>query len=287
MPVEINPLSDALGAEILGADLARGLGDAEFDRIHRAFLDHQVLVIRGQKLAPEDHIAFARRFGDLEPQHGAEYLLPGYSEIIRLSNEMKDGKPIGVIDAGDYWHSDQAFCKAPSRCTVLYALKLPNRGGDTEFAGMYGAYAALPADLRHRIRGLKGLNAISKLRNPRVQVSRARPGAKQFYEKMDAATDDMAHPLVRTHPETGRKSLYLSPRFTIAIEDLDDGDAQPLLDRLFAHQIRDDFIYRHTWRNGDVVMWDNRCVIHRACGGYVYPDTRLLHRVIVTGDVPF
>ncbi len=287
MVLEIKPLSDALGAEILGADLARPLADAEFEPIHQAFLDHRMVVIRGQKLVPEDHIAFARRFGDLEPQNGAEYLLPGHSEIIQLSNEIKDGKPIGVINAGDFWHSDQAFCKAPSRCTVLYALKLPDRGGDTEFACMHGAYDALDPDLRHRIADLKGINTISKLRNPRVKVSATRPGAKQFYEKMDAETDDMAHPLVRIHPETGRKSLYLSPRFTIAIEDLDDGDAQPLLDRLFAHQIHDDFIYRHTWRKGDVVMWDNRCVIHRACGGYEYPDTRLIHRIIVTGDVPF
>jgi taurine dioxygenase len=199
---------------------------------------------------------------------------------------MKDGKPVGLIDGGDFWHSDSSHRDKPSMATILYAVKNPKEGGDTEFANMNAAYEALPPDVRERIAGLRGVHAVSKLKNKRVTVSARRPDGKDFYERQKSIPDQI-WPLVRTHPVTGKKALYVSPRFTIGIAGLPDTEADELLDTLFAHQLRDEFVYRHRWRDRDLVIWDNRCVIHRATGGYSYPDVRTMHRTVVAGDAPY
>ena len=149
---------------------------------------------------------------------------------------------------------------------------------------MQNAYATLSAGLKERLQGLQGVHTVSKLRNARVEVTR--PGGEEYYKKQ-AGMKDMCHPLIRTHPVSGRKGLYLSPRFTIGIEGMDDDEAQPLLDLLFEHVIQEGNIYRHKWRLGDFVFWDNRSVNHRACGGYAMDDIRLLHRTSTRGDQPF
>ena len=285
MPLTVTPLSAALGAEITGVDVAAP-DDSALAAIDRAFLDHQVLAIRDQSLTPGRHIAFGGHFGALAIHENAEFALAGNAEILILSNDRKDGRPLGVPDAGDAWHSDFSYREVPSRATILFALQIPDSGGDTEFADMYAAYETLPAATKARIDGLKAVHTINKLRNSRVVISAERRNAAAYYSARGADTPDVTHKLVRTHPETGRKALYLSPRFTIGIEGMDDDAAQELLDELFAHQIRPEFIYRHQWRAGDVVMWDNRCVIHRACGGHVYPDIRTVHRITVLGEAP-
>ncbi len=283
--MEIRRLGPAMGAEILGADL-NAADEADFDRIRDAFLTHQVIAIRDQDLPPAAQLAFSRRFGSLEDQLNAHYTVPGFPEVLVLSNDLKDGKPIGLIDGGDFWHSDSSHRDFPSLATILYAVKNPEHGGDTEFANMHAAYEALPAEWKRRIAGLKGIHAVSKLKNKRVTVSPRRPDGKDFYERQKSLPDQV-WPLVRTHPATGRKTLYVSPRFTIGIEGMSEAEADETLDFLFAHQIRPEFVYRHRWEDRDLVMWDNRSVIHRATGGYSYPDTRTMHRTVVAGDRPF
>jgi taurine dioxygenase len=191
-----------------------------------------------------------------------------------------------LIDGGDFWHSDSSHRDKPSMATILYAVKNPTRGGDTEFANMYAAYEALPLDMKSRIADLKGIHAVSKLKNKRVTVSPRRPDGKDFYERQKSLPDQI-WPLVRTHPVTGKKTLYVSPRFTIGIEGLAEGEADEILDFLFAHQVQAEFVYRHKWRTYDLVMWDNRSVIHQATGGYTYPDVRTMHRTVVAGDRPY
>lgn len=283
--MDIRRLGPTMGAEITGVDL-NCLSDSMFAEIRDAFHTHKVIAIRGQQLEPAAQIAFSRRFGALEDQLNAHYTIDGYPEVLVLSNDVRDGKPVGLIDGGDYWHSDSSHREYPSMATLLFAVKNPARGGDTEFADMVAAYEALPDPVKRRIAQLNGIHAVSKLKNKRVQVSPRRPDGKDFYERQKALPDQ-TWPLVRTHPVTGEKALYLSPRFTIGIEGVSAAEADELLDILFAHQIRAGFIYRHRWEDGDLVMWDNRCVIHRATGGYVYPDIRTMHRTVIAGDKPF
>lgn len=286
MAATIGQLSEVLGAEIRGVDLAAPPGPDEIALVKNAFIDHRVLVIRDQRLSPGDQIAFGRHFGELAIHENAEFALTGNTEILVLSNDRTDGRPIGVIDAGDAWHSDFSYREVPSRATILYALQIPNEGGDTEFADMYVAYETLPDGVKVRIEGRRGVHTINKLRNPRIEISPDRENAEEYYRARGAESPDRTHPLVRTHPVTGRKALYASPRFTIGIADMPDAEAQSLLDELFAHQIKPEFVYRHRWQPGDVVMWDNRCTLHRACGGHRYPDIRTIHRITVLGETP-
>ncbi len=283
--MQVRKFGASMGAEISGVDLAR-VDDDAFKKIRDAFHAHQVLVIRDQDLTPASQIAFSLRFGALEDQLNAHYTVENHPEVLILSNDMKDGKPIGLIDGGDFWHSDSSHRDKPSMATMLYAVKNPTQGGDTEFANMYAAYENLSDDMKRRIAPLKGVHAVSKLKNKRVSVSARRPDGKDFYERQKSLPDQI-WPLVRTHPVTGRKALYISPRFTIGIQGVAEEESDEILDFLFAHQIRPEFIYRHAWRDHDLVTWDNRCVIHHATGGYAYPDVRTMHRTVIAGDRPY
>ena len=282
--MDVRSLGAVMGAEILNVDL-NDLPDDGFAQIRDAFLAYQVIAIRDQTLTPAAQLEFSRRFGALEDQLNAHYTVPDYPEVLVLSNDIKDGKPVGLIDGGDFWHSDSSHRDRPSMATILYAVKNPSRGGDTEFANMYAAYEALPMEMKRRIAGLKGIHAVSKLKNKRVTVSPRRPDGKDFYEKQKSLPDQI-WPLVRTHPATGKKALYVSPRFTIGIAGMAEGEADEILDFLFAHQVRAEFVYRHRWRTRDLVMWDNGSVIHQATGGYTYPDVRTMYRTVVAGDRP-
>ena len=283
--MQVERLSDALGAEVTGIDL-RDLDDAGFAAVRDAFLRHQALVFRGQSLSPDDQIAFSRRFGPLDIHVLVQDQLPSHEEIMVLTTEMKDGKYIGAPSAGDYWHYDLSYTTRPTLCTTLYALEVAQEGGDTAWADMYAAYETLPEATRERIAGLRARHTFNRLRNPRVEVPEAHrhEAAKRYAEP---SPDDAIHPVVRTHPETGRKALFVSPRFTIAIEDMDDAEGQALLDELFEHQVRPQFVYRHKWRAGDFAIWDNRCLLHVACGGVPRGQIRHMHRTIVRGDAPY
>jgi taurine dioxygenase len=287
MRFTVNRLSDTAG-EVVGLDCSAPLGADTLATLKRAMLDFPVVAIRDQTLTPRQQAVFSRQLGPLETQDRKTYCHPDDQDILILSNELRpDGTAVGIVDAGDYWHSDSSHLEEPCRATVLYAVKNPQTGGDTEFINMYQVYDALPDDLRGRVEGRYGIHHISKILNPRVNVSTARTDAVAYYKEREKTTRDMLQPMVRTHPETGRQALYVSPRFTIGIADMDDAEAQPLLDRLFEIMLEPRFRYRHTWRDGDLVVWDNRCLNHQACGGYSLPDIRRMHRTTIRGDKPF
>jgi len=281
--MQVNRLSDALGAEITGVDVA-ALDDETFASIHAAFLEHQVLVFRGQSLAPDAHVAFSERFGPIESRPDRPFTLAGMPEITVLSNRRVDGDPVGVINAGDFWHTDLSFVEKPARATFLHALEVAEEGGDTEWSNMYLAYETLPEDTRRRIDGLRGVHVFDRRRNPRARVD------SQFAANPDVVYSvpipDTTHPMVRTHAGTSRKSLFVSPRFVVGIDGMDDEQAQPLLDELFAHQVRPEFRYRHKWREDDLVMWDNSCLIHIGRGAIKPPGIRHMHRSMVLGERP-
>jgi taurine dioxygenase len=281
--ISVTPLSEVMGAEINGVDLSKPLGPSDVGVILEAFHTYQVLAVRDQRLSPAEQVRFSRYFGELEKPNNIEFAIAEEPHVLVLSNGMKDGKPIGVIDAGDYWHSDSSHRSKPSAVTILHAIKNPSRGGNTHFSNMHLAYEALPAEMQRRLEHLSGVHNSNKLKNKRVTVSAQRPGAREFYESR-SDRPDVTHPLVRIHPVTKRKALFCSPRFTIAIADLPDGEGQALLEELFAHQTKPPFRYTHHYRDGDVVIWDNRCLIHLAGGGYRYPDVRVMHRTVVAGE---
>ena len=284
MTIEIRRLSDALGAEILGAALRR-LDDDMFGIINHAYLEHQMLCIRDQDLDPDSLVQFSERFGVVEPHDNLRFTLKSHPKILVLSNDVDaDGNQIGVIDAGDAWHTDHSFKSHPANCTILFSLKNPSRGGATDFTNQYAAYDALSDEMKEKIAPLRGRHSISKLKNKRVQISGAREDAVEFYKRQEKMIPEIEHPLVRVHPVTGRKSLYCSPRFTIGIVGIGEDEGDNLLDELIAHSVKKEFRYRHHWSDRDVVMWDNRCVNHRATGGYEYPDIRHLYRTTVEGE---
>src|SRR5215831_12317020 len=254
MRFTVNRLSDTAG-EVVGLDCATALDADTLAALKRTMLDFPVVAIRDQMLSARQQAAFSRQLGPLEAQDRKTYCHPDDADILILSNETRpDGSAVGIVDAGDYWHSDSSHLEEPCRATVLYAVRNPKTGGDTEFINMYQVYDALPDDLRRRVEGRYGIHHISKIRNPRVNVSTARTDAVAYYKEREKATRDMLQPMVRTHPETGRQALYVSPRFTIGIADMADAEAQPLLDRLFEIMLEPRFRYRHKWHDGDLVV---------------------------------
>lgn len=287
--MKVTPFDNNFGAEITGVDLKDPSSEIT-ERIYQAFLDHQVLAIRDQNLTPLEQVKFSERYGELEWQENAKFVHPEHDKVLILSNEIRpDGSAVGVVDAGDFWHSDSSHHKEPVTATILMSIKVPSQGGDTDFCDMYRVYNALPEDLRERLRGMNGIHHVSKAVNPRVKISENRPGAKEFYAMQAKERPYIKQPLVRTHDETKKQALYVSPRFTVGIEGMDDEEAQQILDQLFAyiHDPERKYHYRHKYRDGDLVLWDNRCVVHRATGGYAKDDIRRLHRTTIVGKEAF
>jgi taurine dioxygenase len=275
----------ACGAEIV-FDLARGIDDTTYREIERAFHDNIVVVFRGQRLSSERHVEFSRRFGELEIHIVKKYLLPGFPEILLISNIRDErGEHIGLADAGFTWHTDTSYRRRPSRCSLLYAKEVPHRDGrplgETVFANAIAAYEAVPETLRKRIDGLKAIHRYSARR--RVTDS---PRPKLTPEQL-AETPDIAHPVVRTHPYTGRKSLYVTAGECIGIEGMPEDEGVDLIAELDAHCVRPEFLYRHEWQVGDLLMWDNAASMHLAVCDYALPERRLMHRTTVIGTVPF
>ncbi len=280
MTIDIRPLAPALGAEVRGADLSRPLPDDAFVRIKQAHLDHSVLVFRDQHLTPEQHIAFSQRFGDLHIHMLDQYLMTGHPEILVLSNVKEGGRALGIEDAGRYWHSDVTYEEEPPLGSLLYGAEVPPQGGDTLFVSMYAAYEALDAATKRRIASLRARHRYN------IDKERQRHGKIQVTDAQSAALKEVSHPVVRTHPESGRKALYVNPGFTIGIEGLAETEGAALLEELFGHNDDARFQYRHVWRQHDLVFWDNRCVMHQATG-YDPSHTRHMLRTTVKGDRPF
>ncbi len=276
-------------AEVTGLDCGKPTPPEDLARLKQLFLEHPVVCIRDQILGAREQGAFARQWGLLEAQDRSAFCHPDDTDVLILSNDRRpDGSQIGIVDAGDFWHSDSSHLSEPCRITMLHSVKNPAKGGDTHFIDMRAVYDAMPEDLKKRVAGLNAIHHVSKTLNPRVAVSTERAGAAEYYKQREKETKPVAQPMVRTQPETGRQALYISPRFTIGIEGMDDAQAQPLLDELFRFMFSNPiWQYTHKWRDGDLVFWDNSCLNHMAGGGYEYPDVRRMHRSTIAGDRPF
>ena len=290
MPIPVRKCDAALGAEIV-FDLSRAIDDRTFGEIERLFHDNIIVFFRDQRLTNQQHIAFSRRFGELEIHIVKKYLLPDHPEILLISNVRNDaGEHIGLADAGFTWHTDTSYRKRPSRCSLLYAKEVPYRDGkplgDTVFANTIAAYEALPEAMKRRLAGLKAIHRYAMRR--RVDNSpRPKLTAAQLAE-----TPDIAHPIVRTHPHTGRKALYVTAGECIGIvlangEGMPEDEALDLIAELDAHCVRPEFCYRHRWQAGDLLMWDNASAMHLAICDYALPQRRLMHRTTVIGSEPF
>ena len=283
MTFSIQPLAAPFGAEITDLDLAR-VGDAAFERLYDALARFGLLVFRGQAdLAPADHIAFSRRFGPLMSHPHARFQLQGYPEILVISTVVENGEPLGLGDAGRYWHSDLSYVAEPSLGSLLLAKELPEAGGDTIFADMRLAYDALDADTRREIHGLQAVHDYG-YRND-LQAA-ANPGIRPpLSPEARAKVPPVSHPVVRIHPDSKRFVLFVNEGFTTHVEEMDHGRSRALLDHLFAHQRRPEFHYRHRWQPGDLVMWDNRSLLHLATD--LPPGARrTMHRTTVEGSRP-
>jgi len=289
MAIPVRKCDAALGAEIV-FDLSRAIDDRTFAELEGIFHDNIVVFFRDQHLTNEQHIAFSRRLGELEIHIVKKYLLPADPEILLVSNIKNDaGEHIGLADAGFTWHSDTSYRKHPSRCSLLYAKEIPHRDGkplgDTVFANCVAAYEALPDAMKRRLAGTKAIHRYSMRR--RVDNSpRPKLTAAQLAE-----TPDIAHPIVRSHPYTGRKALYVTAGECIGIvlrdgEQMPEDEALDMIAELDAHCVRPEFCYRHSWRIGDLVMWDNASAMHLAICDYTLPERRLMHRTTVIGPEP-
>lgn len=281
--VEIRAFEGPLGAEVIGLDLTQPLADDDFSRIHRAHLDHHVLVFRDQRITPAQQIAFSRRFGPLQIHVLHQFALPAHPEVLIVSNIVESGKPIGLGDAGHFLHSDLSYKEKPSLGSLLHAQVLPSEGGDTLFANMHLAWDTLPAHLR---RAVEGLRAEHTYLARYAELQSRNPWRPNLSAEQIAQVKPVVHPVVRTHPETGRKALFVSEHFTTRIVDIPENESRALLDELFAHSVRAEHLYRHQWRDHDLVFWDNRSLMHLAAGT---PDHlhRKLYRTTIEGDAPF
>jgi len=271
--IQITPLSDVMAAEITGIDLSAPLTAATKATLHSAFLTHQILVFRNQQLCKDQQVSFTEQFGTLE-RHALTNITPGAHPLVHMvSNLDPDGKPSGVVKS-TRWHSDKSFRPEPSMATVLHAVTLPPDGGDTCFANMYQAYEALPDDEKTALTGIKVIHS--------WEHSRENIGRKLSQAEIDDAPP-MAHPLARVHPETGRTALFLGMHAAF-LEGMDREEGLAKIEALEAHSTQDRFIYRHNWRQGALLMWDNRCLLHRADPNFdaaLHP--RVMHRTCLRG----
>jgi len=295
----VKRLGKALGAEIDGVDLARPLDGDTFAQVAAAFFEHQVVVFREQSLTPAQQVAFTRRFGELEHHVRQESCLAGFPEILVVSNVVDDaGRAIGVQDAGRFWHSDLSYKRQPSLLSALYALEVPVEDGrvlgDTDFASAVAAYEALPADVKRRLEGVKNVHSYRyyRAKNAQAQQDEAAASGRAVQEHTPSeaqyrSVPDVETPVVRTHPVTQRKALFLNEAHTSHLVGMGRDESDRLLGELCRHIVQPQFTYRHRWRRGDLLMWDNCAVQHRATFDYRLPQRRLMHRTTVRGAEPY
>jgi taurine dioxygenase len=284
MGITITPLTDTIGAEVDGVDLSRNLDDATRSLIYNAWVDNVVLVFHGQTLPPDAFLKAARNFGAPMRQNLESFDVPGFPDIGVVSNRdkntTKDGKRDGkAYVRGVSWHSDHSYAETPPKATILYGIDIPSSGGDTQFCNTRAAYEALPEDTQHRIDRLKVLHVYQSSRSPRKLIGRTATEEGLY-------PGNVVHPLVRTNPDTGRKAIYLNPVRAERIVDLDEAKGGALLDELVRHVTQPCFQYRHKWRPGDLVIWDNRNAMHQANADYDMRERRFLHRIMLEGERP-
>lgn len=280
MNLTISPLSDVIGARIKGLDMTREPTAADKRTVVEAFLKHHLLCVPGPVLDPGDFVRFAAIFGEVQPQLYRHRFHPDEPLVSVMKSELTEAqraRPEEIRVAG--WHTDDSYFPTPCKATLLQALELPAGGGATRFCNLRAAYDALNAATKAEIEGLHAVHC--------YDTPRASARAKDRTETEKSETEQPAtHPVVRTHPETGRKSLYLNFNRMDRIAELDRAASDNLLDRLFAHIDQPRFHYHHAWKQGDILMWDNRCTMHAAVPDYDPGVMRLHHRILLRGDVP-
>lgn len=278
-PIDVRPLAGNLGAEIFNIDLGRPLDDDTFAAINRALLEHLVIFFRDQAITPEQHIAFGRRFGDL---HVHPYIpnLEGYAEIIKL--QSADDGPGQMAYQSNCWHTDLTYTDLPPKASILRGVVIPEFGGDTMFLNLYAPYESLSKRMRNFVDGMTVVhNIVASMPDDFLDQS----WAPEQLKRMSEATPPVEHPLVRTHPETGRKCLFVNRNFTARIKDLSRAESDALLNFLYAHIEQPEHQCRFRWQRNSIAMWDNRCTQHLALMDY--RSLRVMHRVTVCGDRPF
>ena len=274
-----------IGAEIFDIDLSSGIDQNTFDEIVDVFHKHAVIVFRNQQLTADQQIAFSRRFGDLDVNVRSEFNKDGRPEVLILSNITRDGKPIGVVDAGRYWHTDLCYLKKPARATVIHALEVPMNGteplGDTLYSSMTAAYDALAENMKKRLAGLKAVQSYRYTYEKKAADFKLRP--KLAERGTDWIPPDVVHDVVRIHPYTSQKCLYVNEGYTTRIVGLPSHESDELLKELKAHAVQPQFQHTHKWKVGDLLMWDNCLTQHKAVPNYALPQRRLLERTTVLG----
>ena len=271
--MEIRPISGALGAEIFGVDFAAGVDDETFGRIRGTFLEHGVIVIRDQDLTPEQHLAAARRFGEVNVNR---FFTPvdGHPEVAEVRKEAHQERNIG-----NKWHTDHSYDDVPALGSMIYAIEVPPAGGDTLFANMSLAYETLSGGMKDMLSKLEAVHSSRHVFGPGVKSS---PDVADRYRNAEQAVQDAVHPVVIRHPDTGRKVLYVNPTFTVRFDGWTEEESKPLLDYLYAHAARPDFSCRVRWESGSLGLWDNRATWHVALNDY-HGHRRLMHRVTIEG----
>ena len=280
---KVVPLGRTLGAEVQGVNVAAGVTEAQMAFVRDALHRHGVVVLRGQEITPADQVAFCMRLGTMRVSFMTDLAVEGVKELTVVSNIVKDGKPIGLVDAGALWHTDGSYLERPDMYTVLYSVQIPQRDGqplgDTLFLSTPAAYEALPDATKRRIEHAKAVHSLAHHIEKKKEANfRAPPVAKN-------AKPDVVHPMVRTHPVTGRKCIYATEGHTKEVVGLPARESQALLDEIFAHVKKPEFVYRHKWRVGDLLVWDNCATQHLAITDYG-DQPRRLHRAGIEGPVP-
>ncbi|MBS38126.1 MAG: taurine dioxygenase [Thiotrichales bacterium] len=279
--ISISKASQALGALVTDIDLSKDFSDSEIATLRDAFNTHGLLLFRDQDISPEAHVAFSKRFGELEHHVLNDALLEGLPEIYILSNLKKNGKRVGRAGAGHYWHSDLSYMAHPSLGSLLRSIEVPEVGGDTMFANLAVAYDALSEPMKEFLEGLEAEHSFANVQKRVVSLGLNKP----LTPEQLAQTPSVVHPLVREHPETGRKSLFLSPGFTTGIVGMTNEESAAILEFLADHASQPRFVYRHAWKPNDVVFWDNRTLMHYAINDYDYEnDRRHMHRTTIRGE---
>ncbi len=273
----ITPLTDHTGAEVTGIDFTQPIGAETRDLLNKAFTDHHVLVMRDQKFVPDQFTAAVQLFGELQPHDKKDHHVPGHPGVSYVSNdEFVNGRR---IIPGETFHTDHSNHPRPPKATTLFAVDLPSSGGDTQYVNVHDAYDDLPETTKQRIDGLKAVHAYLSKYSPR-------PLGHLSEESRRNLPPPGIHPLVRTHPENGRKALFLNPVRMELIIGMEDADALELIAELMAHATQKKYEYRHKWRYGDWVLWDNRSVMHQANPDYDMSQRRFLYRLMLKGEVP-
>ena len=277
--LQIRPLSPALGAEIRGVDVSRPLQPATFAAIRDCWHAHGVICLPGQELGEAEQVRFGSHFGELAATQGEYAISKSHPAIMYVTNEKEDGRYIGALPDGEmFFHSDMCYVERPSMATMLYAMAIPKSGGDTLFASTTRAYDALPEQTKQRLEGLKAVNSYEPGNEAPMVGMRLKTGSS-------SKARSFAHPVVITHPVTGRKALYVNRLMTESIVGMAKEESDALLESLFDHVEQPRFVYEHRWTKGDLLVWDNRCVLH-ARRDFDASELRKLRRVTVKGERP-